>query len=78
MADGNNNKNRANVKPVTSTELAVYAVMVVVTAATQFVLHTGKSLVETLAWVIIYSFFLGVVFFGWARQTTRPSRESEK
>lgn len=78
MNPSENKKPKVDVKPLTNTELTLYAALVLATAVAQFLFHGGKSLAETLAWVIVYAFLLAVVFFGWARSKPETSSESEK
>jgi len=78
MSSGPNRKSKTDVKPLTNTELGLYAAMVLLTAFTQLIMQSGRSLPETFAWIIVYAFLIGVVFFGWARVRTEGPSESKK
>ena len=75
MSSGSNKKAKADVKPLTNTELTLFGAMVLLTAFTQLILQTGRCLPETIAWIFVDSALIAVVFFGWARGNAETSKK---
>ncbi len=78
MNHSDNRRDRATPKQISNAELALYGILVMVTAVSQVLLHGSKSIADTLAWVIVFAFILALLFFGWARTKTETSKESDK